>query len=50
MAVPVLSSEVEREESGGTRRALSLWAVVHADWDEGDGTACAIAAVLVEMF
>ena len=50
MAVPVLWSEVGREEGGRTRRTVSLWAVVQAGGDEGDGTAGAVAAVLVAVF
>src|SRR5215471_4596086 len=50
MAVHVLWSEAGREESRGTRCATSLWAVIHADGDESDGTERAIAAVLVEVF
>src|SRR2546426_6411928 len=50
MAVPVLWSEVGREEGGGTRRAASLGAVVHTDGDDGVAHERAVAAVLVEAF
>jgi hypothetical protein len=50
MAGPVLWSEVGREESGGRRRAASLGAIVHEDSEDGVGTACAVAVVLMEAF